>query len=746
MNFGSRINALSDSLKIDIYALLVILLLPLLINLPALLGWWSIDPIHFVSRIGSFHTKQLLAGYPFTDPNVGWTSQALGKLSADEWLSGKIPWWNYYSGVGLPLAAEMQPGALFLPLVLLDHFSNGPVYIKVILQILAGLGTYLVLKKIGLMRLSALAGAILYEFNAAFALHGAPHINPIPFLPWLILGIERAREKTLAGVGSGWRTIAISIALSLYGGFPETAYIDGLLALVWACWRILTGPASFRFRLVMKLATGVIVGLLLSALIIIPFAEYVTLSYTGFHSTGFIGLPKVALPLLFLPWLYGSICTSLEVFLIQSNIGGFLTAMQLALIVVGVFTARRCRLYVVLLLWVLICLGRTYSLPFVSTLVDLVPLLKQTMFCRYAPPSWAFCVAVLCAIVINDICLGKLSSRTSVIGGVLFTFSIVAISLYPAWNLIKELYVQDFYRVYILISLAWGITTMVMAGLCFVLAKQRRQIAGIALTVLLAIDAIALFSIPLFAGVTKAPLSCDGVNYLNNHIGNQRFYTLGPIAANYGAYYHIASLNYVYLPVAQNLVTYVKEHIDPNADPYLFDGTRGDGKVPGSAKALRENIGEYEQIGVRYVVVPHSMDPFGLGSDPQRVFESSDMDIYELPGAKPYFELLQGKCEIDVENRGALSVSCSSESELVRRELYYPGWTAFAGGRKIPVKPYHGIFQSVNLPRGHYMVTFTYTPKHMRAISISFLLGVLWISSSLIRRRRDHGKESGRLP
>jgi hypothetical protein len=84
MNFGSRINAFWDSLKIDIYALLAILLLPLLINLPALLGWWSIDPIHFVSRIGSFHTKQLLAGYPFIDPNVGWTSQALGKLSVPE--------------------------------------------------------------------------------------------------------------------------------------------------------------------------------------------------------------------------------------------------------------------------------------------------------------------------------------------------------------------------------------------------------------------------------------------------------------------------------------------------------------------------------------------------------------------------------------------------------------------------------------------------------------------------------------
>jgi hypothetical protein len=95
-----------DSRESDNYAFLIIVLLPVLINLPSLLGWWSVDPI-FVSRIASFYPRQLFPGLPFTDPNVGWTAQALGKLSADEWLSGRIPWWNYYSGVGLPLAAEM---------------------------------------------------------------------------------------------------------------------------------------------------------------------------------------------------------------------------------------------------------------------------------------------------------------------------------------------------------------------------------------------------------------------------------------------------------------------------------------------------------------------------------------------------------------------------------------------------------------------------------------------------------------
>jgi hypothetical protein len=147
-------------------------------------------------------------------------------------------------------------------------------------------------------------------------------------LPWLLLGIERASESSVACVGCGWLTIAISIALSIYAGFPETAYIDGLLAVVWSFWRMANVQAEFRCRFIIKLATGVVVGLLLSAPIIIPFAEFITHSYVGLHSIGFSGLIKDALPILFFLWLYGGICTSSDVFFIQSNVGGFLGATQ----------------------------------------------------------------------------------------------------------------------------------------------------------------------------------------------------------------------------------------------------------------------------------------------------------------------------------------------------------------------------------------------------------------------------------
>jgi hypothetical protein len=888
-HFESGTTDLPDAKKHESLSVLVILLLPLLVNLPSLLGWWGVDSIRLASGYGSGSTL-MLRGFPWIDPNVGITAQALGKLSADEWLHGRIPWWNYYSGVGLPLAAEMQPGALFLPFVLLNHFANGLVYIKVILQILAGLGTYFLLKKIGLRWHAALTGAILYQFNGVFTWHGAPIMSPVAFLPWLVLGVETVREASIAGIAGGWLTIALSLAFSIYAGFPEVAYINGLLAGVWFLWRVFSVPARIGFRFIKKLATGVIVGLLLSVPIIFPFAEYVGQSYSGAHNTntGFagIGLPKEALAQMFFPWLYGGIWSYFDpsniAFTVWCNVGGFLSAGQLSIIAFALFATRRTGLYIVLLLWILVSLGRTFGLPFVSSAVDFIPLLKQTMFYRYSPPSWEFCSAVLCAIVINDVGSGRFRSDKKFILGLLFAFSVVGISLYPAWGLVRDLSVQSGYNSYLWVSLSWGFGSMAIAAVCFKLANDRPLMAAHAMAGLLAVDAIALFSVPLFSGATSAFSSFGGLKYLKEHAGTGRFYTLAPIVPNYGAYFRIASINHAYLPVAQRWVEYIRNHLDPYIDPVNFTGScpRSDPSAQTQGEVLRDRLAEYEETGVRYVVTPHEENPFrristlnvlnsgdrsfnlaneesvdgeisgsqfignnvssisilignwdgrsdgvlkirlsangwsALGErnlkesqdgqflviqlnqpitlvtgelhyeikytggttpvalrifpfhkehemhrspkipegyapqlsfvslDKQAdkhplVFESSSMDIYELSGAKPYFDVIQGRAKLHGENRSVVTVDSASEARLIRRELYYPGWKASTGGNILEIEPYNEIFQSIKIPPGKYKVIFTYTPTNSRVILTLFLLGVfLLITGGALSRTK----------
>lgn len=115
------------------------------------------------------------------------------------------------------------------------------------------------------------------------------------------------------------------------------------------------------------------------------------------------------------------------------------------------------------------------------------------------------------------------------------------------------------------------------------------------------------------------------------------------------------------------------------------------------------------------------------------VFESNDMDIYEIPGTKPYFETVEGRCDLRAENRSDVSVNCASDSKLIRRELFYPGWTANVGGTNVKIEPYNEIFQAIKVPPGKYRITFNYTPTHWPAILTLFLLGAVLVIIDLVR-------------
>ena len=119
--------------------------------------------------------------------------------------------------------------------------------------------TYALLTELRLGRLAAVVGAGLYALNGAFVL--VPHaIAPLPFLPLLLLGVEHARRAAVRGAPLGWSLIVVAVAYSLYAGFPETAYFDGLLAALWSVGALLSLPRAAWLRFVGKLAAGTVIG------------------------------------------------------------------------------------------------------------------------------------------------------------------------------------------------------------------------------------------------------------------------------------------------------------------------------------------------------------------------------------------------------------------------------------------------------------------------------------------------------
>ncbi|MGH9099513.1 MAG: hypothetical protein ACRDV8_04690, partial [Acidimicrobiales bacterium] len=199
-------------------------------------GAFDPDPLLSMSGLGVAIKGGVLAGRFTIDPNAGTTAQSLGHLSAMDLLHGHLPWWNPYEGVGAPLAGEMQSAALFPPNLLLA-LPSGQLWFHMLLEAVAGMATYRLLARLGVSRWIAAGAGCVFALDGTYAWFAHAPVNPICFLPLLCLGVERARSAAREGRRASYGLVAVALALSVYAGFPEVAYLDAIFVVVWAAVR-----------------------------------------------------------------------------------------------------------------------------------------------------------------------------------------------------------------------------------------------------------------------------------------------------------------------------------------------------------------------------------------------------------------------------------------------------------------------------------------------------------------------------
>jgi hypothetical protein len=107
-----------------ILEIFVICAIPCFIALFSVFGPFLADAVYLYSGVALRVQAGGLAGFPTIDPNAGFTSFVLGARAASDLLSGHLPLWNHYEGLGTPLLGEMQSAALFPPTLLLA-FPHG---------------------------------------------------------------------------------------------------------------------------------------------------------------------------------------------------------------------------------------------------------------------------------------------------------------------------------------------------------------------------------------------------------------------------------------------------------------------------------------------------------------------------------------------------------------------------------------------------------------------------------------------
>lgn len=629
--------------------LLILIALPCLVHLPELIGAWTSNPLILFAGLRSVGQPGLIPGLPTIDPNNGFTTQALGYRAAMDWLSAHPPWWNPYEGVGTPLAGEMQSAALF-PLVLLIALPRGLVLFHLALQVLAGLATYYLVRSLGAGRMAAVAGGAIFEFNGTFAWLANAAVNPVPFLPLALLGVEQSWRRSKSRQSGGWVLLALGLALSIYAGFPEVAYLDGLLVAVWTAVRFGQSMRDRPFDFARRVATGVVVGLALAGPILVAFGDFVLNADLGNHAGAFAHAalsPQTYLPQLVLPYIFGNVdgfsTPSLD--LLWANVGGYLGALTLFWIVLAMFGSRARAIRLTMLLWIAVCLAKTFDVGLVSDVLNRVPLIANTAFYRYSPPSWELASAVLVSLTVDDI-QRQLVSRVRIVVGAVVTIGVVAI-LYGsvAHGLIAKLMQNAAYQSWPRLSLAWAGLAIILSAVVAIFVSSPRIKLAIVVGII-ALDAILAGSVPMLADFQHTKIDVGGVLYLQKHLGLQRFYTLGPIAPNYGSYFGIASINHNDAPIPAGWSDYITSHLDRYVNPFFFIGNypRANAKEPTPAEELRTNLESYEEIGVKYVVAPRGADPLiptwttptaGKDNEPLELADRSTISG-SLPGSRPF--------------------------------------------------------------------------------------------------------------
>ncbi|HQT85131.1 MAG: hypothetical protein B7Z58_06585 [Acidiphilium sp. 37-64-53] len=538
----------------------LLVLLPLIGHLPSVILGLSSNPIWTQSGAVLGVGPQLLAGWSFGDPNVGWTNQALGHLVAHDWLHGRIPWWNPYSGIGLPLAGEMQPAAFFLPFVLLLAFQGGMFWLEASLQVFAGVVTYLLLRRLGTGRSSALIGAILYQFNGTFSwVPNEANLNVMPFLPLLLLGIEYARDRT--GGRISILVVALSIGGSIVAGFPEAAYINGTMALLWMVCRFVTEPHRVAFLL--RVVVGGLLGLLLAGPVIVAFADFgIASSIVQSHLVGLLGLDRRSFAGFVVPYIFGTLANNLgstQMLYVDGGMGGYCAAFMIPLAVIGLTQRRNPALSIILAIWLALSMGKTFAFPPVMVAMNAMPFMRDVEFFRYAAPSWELAMVVLVAVGLDEASPGL---WRPILGFVATLFAIMD-AIYLAWPwaqgwhwnaMDRHIMVTWLYR-------ATGLEIIVLivaAALWFTFRGETRRLI---LGAVLIVNTMGLFSIPQLSGVKPGRVDWSAIRFLRHHVGLGRFYSLGPIQPNYSAYFQIPSLDHNYSPIASNWVNYIEKNL-----------------------------------------------------------------------------------------------------------------------------------------------------------------------------------------
>ncbi len=179
---------------------------------------------------------------------------------------GRLPWWTPELGIGYPLLAEGEVGALYPPNWL--ACALGPAELSLTVSIvthyaLLGLGFYLWARSLGLSRSAAALGALVVT-GGGFAVAHLGHVSMLSVLAWLPWMLWLGQRLLAGGQRAGLLGLALAavVALQFLAGHAQISLLGLMLVGVHALKTALT---QRRWRRLGGWALALALGMLISA-------------------------------------------------------------------------------------------------------------------------------------------------------------------------------------------------------------------------------------------------------------------------------------------------------------------------------------------------------------------------------------------------------------------------------------------------------------------------------------------------
>ncbi|HUY07421.1 MAG TPA: YfhO family protein [Acidimicrobiales bacterium] len=648
---------------------------------------------------------------------------------------GQFPLWNHYNLLGMPQFLNFESSVLSLPDIVSYLFPLKFAFLVVVYVklALAGTGAFVFARVLGQKRISGLFAGATFMLSGAFASWVTwPLSDVVAWSGWVFaFAVLAYRNPKLLRYVAG---LAVVIALSVYGGFPEANVMLGsvlALALVIGGAAKLFAHQKVSLRGCVNLLAGSLFGIMLSAPLWIPGYQVILAGHRT-NEGHYVGLPVRALPLLFAQGYYGL------------PVGRLLTHFQLtrwnyyetvayvgvaALVFAVLAVLRGWQRPAVLGLFtaLLFSLALTYEPVRFHPLQSLtyhIFMISTIRFERMRIVT-AFLVAMLAGFGVDALLTTWSRRKTKIAYLASAVLGAAAVGIVGLNTLSQTL--VDNQRSIRLASLEWPLTiafVLVMLGLIG-LSEQRRMFVRAAVLVTLFAQVAYLYfagvGIPTYShsvypstAAVKRLQSIVGTSLVGldgGNTGNVRLFGHVGFYPNVNIGYHIR-LFAVHDPLVPN--AYFLSWPNQLAAPQKFGVGLFTPDIDTAALARR--------YGISYVlvapglVVPQGMSYVTTIADERLYFVSRSAQFSVVQSGKHPSEEAVTSVADNANGRYSFAIDVSTKllsPKLIMRVTDTPGWHLSVDGHLVGIYRYEQVMMSAALTPGRHQIVLWYWPKRL---------------------------------